>query len=61
MNPVEPVPTLREGTPKDASLDADRLDDVAGLVDEGIRDGVFPGAVSLIAREIGRASCRERV
>lgn len=50
MRPVEPVPMLREGTPKEASLDADRLGDVAGLVDEGIRDGVFPGAVSLIAR-----------
>lgn len=50
MRSIDSVPTLRNGTPGEASLNADRLRDVAGLVDEGIRDGVFPGAVSLIAR-----------
>lgn len=50
MRSIDSVPTLRNGTPGEASLNADRLKDVAGLVDEGIRGGVFPGAVSLIAR-----------
>ncbi|MBI2123205.1 MAG: hypothetical protein HYT96_03500, partial [Armatimonadetes bacterium] len=50
MRSIDSVPTLRNGTPGEASLNADRLRDVAGLVDEGIRGGVFPGAVSLIAR-----------
>jgi CubicO group peptidase (beta-lactamase class C family) len=41
---------LRPGTPREAGLDADRVHTIDDLIDEGIRTGVFPGAVGLVAR-----------
>lgn len=42
--------TLRRGDPTEAGLRPDRLRDLAALLDEGIRGGVFPGAAALVAR-----------
>ncbi|MDQ7843170.1 MAG: serine hydrolase domain-containing protein [Armatimonadota bacterium] len=42
--------TLRSGTPEEAELDPGRLAAVEALLAEGVRDGVFPGAVALVAR-----------
>lgn len=42
--------TLRAGTPRQAGLDEGRLRALEGLLADGVRDGVFPGAVGLIAR-----------
>jgi len=41
---------LRAGDPAEAELDPGRLAAVEGLLAEGVRDGVFPGAVALLAR-----------
>lgn len=41
---------LREGDPNAAHLDHDRLADAGRLIAAAIADGVFPGAVALIAR-----------
>ncbi|HET6781344.1 MAG TPA: serine hydrolase [bacterium] len=41
---------LRSVTPREAGLDSDRVRTIEDLIDEGIRTGVFPGAVALVAR-----------
>lgn len=42
--------TLQTGTPRQAGLDEERLHVLEALLAEGVRGGVFPGAVGLIAR-----------
>jgi CubicO group peptidase (beta-lactamase class C family) len=42
--------TLRAGSPEAAGLDAGRVAGVARLIERAIADGVFPGAVTLLAR-----------
>ncbi|HXF81699.1 MAG TPA: serine hydrolase [bacterium] len=42
--------TLRAGTPAEAGLDEGGLRALEALLAEGTRDGVFPGAVALVAR-----------
>ena len=41
---------LRSVTSREAGLDSDRVRTIEDLIDEGIRAGVFPGAVALVAR-----------
>lgn len=41
---------LRAETAAEAGLQPERLRELEGLIDEGIADGAFPGAVALIAR-----------
>lgn len=51
-------PGLQPGIAEDAGLDPHRLQEVAALIDEAIEDGVFPGAVILLARG-GVAGCHD--
>ncbi|MGH2349454.1 MAG: serine hydrolase domain-containing protein [bacterium] len=44
------VETLRTGPPQAARLSAARLADAGRLIERAIADGVFPGAVALVAR-----------
>ena len=42
--------TLRVGRAAEAGLDEARLENVRGVVDRAVREGAFPGAVFLVAR-----------
>lgn len=41
---------VREGVPEDAGLQPDRIREAEQLVEEGVRSGVFAGAVMLVSR-----------
>ena len=41
---------LREGTPGEAGLDAEQLRRAGAVLERGIEEGAFPGAVALVAR-----------
>lgn len=42
--------TLREGTPEEAGFSPGQLEWARHLLEEGIKEGIFPGAVALVSR-----------